>query len=349
MSTTDPDSGWLSPILQDPDSAAVDIQGNYIFIASACLYYYDYILTLPAEIGLVWGSPQNLATSFFLAIRYGFFLQMTLRLVRNMQPANTSALNLTVEGCARSLIFLIVLCIINFAIISAFVATRLFAIYGRNWYLGTFLFILGTLSPSSLTQVASFAFRSVAAPWPLARCLSVGPDSSPWPDIVDRDGPIVLSAINMVYETLCLALTVAKTLGLYRAQRRTGISTALSSLLLRDGTLYFGVLLLLASLNIVSALAMDDLPGFWSTNTDIARVAVPILTTHFILHLRRMGQHGSGSDIDVMSTPFDSLSFADDPSDSFLESTGEVPVIEFRTRSAEQSSQLDETHGGSDR
>ena len=43
-----------------------------------------------------------------------------------------------------------------------------------------------------------------------------------------------------------------------------------------------------------------------------------------------MGQHYS--DIDVMSTPFDSLSFADDPSDSFLESTGEG--IEFRTRSA---------------
>ena len=51
----------------------------------------------------------------------------------------------------------------------------------------------------------------------------------------DRDGPIVLSAINVFYETLCLVLTVAKTLGLYRAQRRTGISTALSSLLLRDG------------------------------------------------------------------------------------------------------------------
>ena len=62
------------------------------------MYYYDYILTLPAEVDLVWRIPQNLATSFFLAIRYGFFLQMTIRLVRNMQSANDSALNLTAEG-----------------------------------------------------------------------------------------------------------------------------------------------------------------------------------------------------------------------------------------------------------
>ena len=39
----------------------------------------------------------------------------------------------------------------------------------------------------------------------------------------------------MVYETLCLGLTVAKTFGLYREQRRLGISTTLSSLFLRNG------------------------------------------------------------------------------------------------------------------
>ena len=39
----------------------------------------------------------------------------------------------------------------------AFVATRLFAMYGRNWYLGVLMFILGTLSPSSITQVFCFA------------------------------------------------------------------------------------------------------------------------------------------------------------------------------------------------
>ena len=39
----------------------------------------------------------------------------------------------------------------------------------------------------------------------------------------------------MVYESLCLGLTVAKTLGLYKEQRRLGISTTLSSLFLRNG------------------------------------------------------------------------------------------------------------------
>ena len=77
----------------------------------------------------------------------------------------------------------------------------------------------------------------------------------------------------MVYETLCLGLTVAKTVGLYREQRRLRISTTLPSLLLRNGkhsisfleaasfnqgvcqgVFYFGVLAVLSVLNIVAAL-----------------------------------------------------------------------------------------------
>ena len=79
----------------------------------------------------------------------------------------------------------------------AFVAIRLFAMYGRNWFVGTSLFILGALSPSAVTQVpttlsswkaeaaltgsklATFGLDSVAAPWPFAPCISYMSDSDP--------------------------------------------------------------------------------------------------------------------------------------------------------------------------
>ena len=61
------------------------------------------------------------------------------------------------------------------------------------------MFLLGTLSPSSITQVATLnspiitcaelkseykatvlAFHIVVAPWPLARCIAIRPKSSGW-------------------------------------------------------------------------------------------------------------------------------------------------------------------------
>ena len=47
--------------------------------------------------------------------------------------------------------------------------------------------------------------------------------------------PIASSSISIGYEVLCLALTLAKTFGTYRKQRRTGMKTPLSKLLLREG------------------------------------------------------------------------------------------------------------------
>ncbi len=47
--------------------------------------------------------------------------------------------------------------------------------------------------------------------------------------------PIIFSTTSVVYEVLCLALTLYKTLGNYRHGRAAGIHTPFASLLLRDG------------------------------------------------------------------------------------------------------------------
>lgn len=47
--------------------------------------------------------------------------------------------------------------------------------------------------------------------------------------------PVAISALNIVYEILCLGLTIVKTFRLYWEQRRVGMRTSFSKLLLRDG------------------------------------------------------------------------------------------------------------------
>ena len=47
--------------------------------------------------------------------------------------------------------------------------------------------------------------------------------------------PIAFSAVGIVYELLCLSLTLVKTWGYYRLGLATGLKSPLSVLLLRDG------------------------------------------------------------------------------------------------------------------
>lgn len=42
------------------------------------LLYYDYFLTFPSEVQLIWRCRWSPATGFFLAIRYGALLVITL-------------------------------------------------------------------------------------------------------------------------------------------------------------------------------------------------------------------------------------------------------------------------------
>ncbi len=53
---------------------------------------------LSEEVHLVWRYPWNLATSFYLAIRYGFFLQIFLTLIADVQSASGAGANLTADG-----------------------------------------------------------------------------------------------------------------------------------------------------------------------------------------------------------------------------------------------------------
>ena len=62
------------------------------------LYYHDCLLMLPEEVRLIWRSPRSLSTGFYLAIRYGFFLQITLTLKCVIQLASDAGINLTADG-----------------------------------------------------------------------------------------------------------------------------------------------------------------------------------------------------------------------------------------------------------
>ncbi|KAI0661854.1 hypothetical protein C8Q70DRAFT_1052155 [Cubamyces menziesii] len=249
------------------------VEPNYSLLSSAVLLYYDYLLTMQSEVRLVWRTPWSLATTFYIFIRYGIIIVTTLAIVHNFY-ISASGLIWTIETCKVLTIIGIIVNALNFAVVSAFVAIRISAIWSRNWWLGAFLFFVGLVNPACITDLLAFGFKAIPGPHPLVACVSyLKTDHNHLGPLIIKYFPISSSAISIVYELLCLSLTALKTLSLYREQRNTGISTRLTSLLLRDGILYFTTLSALALVNIISAcLPLGLIPYDVQINSTLTRV-----------------------------------------------------------------------------
>ncbi|KAI0649541.1 hypothetical protein C8Q79DRAFT_519325 [Trametes meyenii] len=293
--------------------------GNYMLLSSICIFYYDYLLTLPTEIRVFWGTPLRLAGVFYFLIRYGFLVNITLVAIFTVHFTQTSGVVLTVERCRLFYDSTVIINFINFASVAAFVAARMFAIWGRNRLIAAIVFLLGIVNPSAVSMVLLFRLKTKLVPWPLWGCEGyIEPDDLALNTLAMRNLPIVTSTLSIVYELLCLLLTAKKTLWIYRFQRKTGNSSTLTSLLLRDGSLYFAVMTMLYIVNIVSGLIPQG-PSNIQINTVFGRAFTPILTARFIAHLR-----GTEPGYDDRATlPPPSIRFRGTPTTRSLMSVGD--------------------------
>ncbi|KAI0649540.1 hypothetical protein C8Q79DRAFT_519327 [Trametes meyenii] len=270
------------------------LEPNYTLMASACLLYYEYFLTFSREVHLVRDRPFSLRTAFYLSIRYGAILVITLSVIRNLRPTPTSGPVMTVKSCEVLLSFTIILNMMNYIVISAFVAIRISALLSRSWRLAVLLFMMGLINPVCTTQLLTLAFETTVTPWPLPPCQNHIDDKNIIMPLTLRIFPLVTSATSIVYELVCLLATLSKTLSLWQEQRRIGMPTRFTAMLLCDGSLYFGVMFILAILNIVAAsLPQDLLPADIQVNAVIPRALTPILTTRFIAHLQTLRYQSS--------------------------------------------------------
>ncbi|KAI0649492.1 hypothetical protein C8Q79DRAFT_904019, partial [Trametes meyenii] len=221
-------------------------------ISALGLLYYDYIITLHTEMRLVWHSPLSFGKVFFLLIRYGFIVDMSLVLFYTVRLSPGAGPALTVMGCQALYTSATVVQLMNFASVSAFVALRIASLWSHSWPLGISLFLFGLFNPSTITnnavgltphpQAIGLGFQMNPTPWPMSACVqtlrSNAASFALIAYVVKLCIPIAASAVSITYEFLCLSLTVFKTLGVYREQCKCGMRPTLTRLLLRDGQYY---------------------------------------------------------------------------------------------------------------
>ncbi|KAI0649542.1 hypothetical protein C8Q79DRAFT_519574 [Trametes meyenii] len=258
-----------------------------LLLSSLCLFYYDYFITLTAEIRTFWGLRLNFMGISYFLIRYGFLVHATIDAFLSARFTNTSGPYMTPNTCLALNYIVTILNLLNFASVSAFVATRMYAISGGSRSLAVCLFILGLFNPTAVMPTSLLGLKIIPSLGSEGQCKGDIGATGAFVQLIIEKLPIAASSVSITYELVCLLLTAWKTVGIYRTQRQLGHPAKLTSLLLRDGSIYFSVMAALAILNIISA-SIPGSPESIQIDTVLGRAFTPILTTRFMIHLRQL-------------------------------------------------------------
>jgi len=171
--------------------------------------------------------------------------------------------------------------IVAWLVVSAFAALRVYAIWNQDWRPAIPVLCLALVPVITNLYIEAKTVPTIAPP-PSAGCALElrGISLAAYSDITG----ILNGAATTACDGLVVLFTLARTLGVRNATRAFNVKPGLSSVILRDGTAYFLLLLLLNIIQIVVAV------------TDVGENAIAyfvspltsILISRFLLNLREV-------------------------------------------------------------
>ncbi|KAJ7260152.1 hypothetical protein C8J57DRAFT_1338310 [Mycena rebaudengoi] len=260
----------------------VDIQtqlnlGNYLGTISFTLLFYDYILTFGWEVSRYWGSPLTFPTVLFYLNRYGTTLGNIPVIFEYFWTTRSTpakeALCKNIQAYHQYLI------IVAQVIVGIMLVMRTYALYERNKRVLVFMIVVscaavGVAAWSVVGRSSGSAEEEQQEPPP--------PQYIGCPSQVPKSASLDLAIawISMaVFDCMIFLLT------LYRAlSRHHSSGMTLLTVLLRDGSIYFGVMVLANLSNIITILAGTNYTrGIATTSTNVIST---IMISRLMLNLR---------------------------------------------------------------
>jgi len=232
-------------------------------IAVLTLFLYDYLLTLPREVEVMWPRLHHLSTVLYYMIRVlpvgGLISGLTL-----------SSATPHCDVVVRAVGCLTILARVGIAVT---LTARTYAIWSRN---RTILLVLGSLGMATVLvdgfQVAVDTCATISFKWVL-----------------------INAGVRLAFEASVVGLTVHETLRAYRLPR--GLEALrgnnLTSFVLRNGIIYFVCVFMLelSSLLVYSL----DLNQFIGAAGSFPLPVAAILISRFLLDLRHLNVHPDGT------------------------------------------------------
>ncbi|RDX48216.1 hypothetical protein OH76DRAFT_1312760, partial [Lentinus brumalis] len=270
---------------------------------------YDYLLTFPREVRFVWSRKFSPATTLFLLNRYIIILLYFVDLITLFPIIPSVGGKSPCQGVGK---FIVVLEIFPYIIWAAFSGLRTYALSQRNAFIGLFVFIL-SLVPAGINAyfLSTFTFVNLDPPSNCTAFSDITADLSKQLTIASRTSIIAA-------DVFVIAVTWWNTYGIRKLSRHARLGTSFGTLLLRDGTIYFIVLL---AMNVVhmtlNTVKPNNLVQQASYVTILENPITSVLISRFILNLREVDQLGPGD------------ASSENPLPSFVDSRKQEETLRF--------------------
>ncbi|KAI0087269.1 hypothetical protein BDY19DRAFT_907474 [Irpex rosettiformis] len=257
---------------------------QHVNIALLALLFYEYCITLRREVVTMWGRKFRAATWLFLLNRYLTITYALLLTAADQARGHNSCLVNTRLFQTFSRMVTVV-----FALFSSL---RIYAIWNRSTYVFALIFVIN-IAPIG-TNIYIHVKETVdyeVFPWGCV-CITRSLISTK----VHVDLVRVTRVAVMFGDAVVLLLTWWKTMSIRKEASLARIKVKLTTLLIRDGTLFFVTLL---AFNLLRAVLIEttEVPGYMMAPVN---VITSILISRFMLDLREIGHDVR----DPMDIPF---------------------------------------------
>lgn len=257
-------------------------QENYCNIAAAAVLAYEIILTWGQETEFIWRRNLTSTTAIYLSMRYNTLLSVVLVFIADIMPG----LLLPCQIIGYSFYAIDPIVSLSFA---AFSSLRIWAIWDRNRMLLITTFpVIFVPAALHIWQYSSVRISASPLPVPFGGCMGI----STLPITTLEKASTVGRACSIVADMIVLIATWTKTWSIRKDLNACNVTygqrgPSISSLLRRDGTLYFLVLLCLniahLVLNFTSNIDFNPTAPFINSLTSI-------LLCRLVLNLRSFNQ-----------------------------------------------------------
>ncbi|KZT68566.1 hypothetical protein DAEQUDRAFT_727680 [Daedalea quercina L-15889] len=241
---------------------------NYCIVAIMTLFVYDHLCTLDQAARFIIGRRNSMVTLLYHIINTLTLVHLLLYVALCWNPGCTSVYRLNIAASASSSALLL-----GYGVISAL---RVYALQGvANIYHCAHLTSVAGGSDSACLIISNVPDLIIPrTTFPRVCVVHVDGD---YGHIVE----IVLRVCNVLAETLTIGATWRVTYNTLKLARYVDVSVPLSVVILRDGSMYFSVLLLLnvAAAALWTTEAYQDISVFFHTSSTI-------ILSHFFLNLR---------------------------------------------------------------
>ncbi|OCH91904.1 hypothetical protein OBBRIDRAFT_487305 [Obba rivulosa] len=270
----------MSDVAEISEELVLDLQTTFVqnccFVAAASLVVYDHITTFSHEMQYIWGRKWNSVTALFHLNRWLILVYTVISLPIGFLPLPS------IKGCTAANYLLFALTLMLYVIWAAFLAIRVYAVGSGSWKLAILVFLLSIVPVG--TNIWSNFFDSFAI-------IEDIPVLGLWCIFTSNASPALnirltvgTRACVITSDVIVLLVTWLKTFPLKREADRANIKSPLATMLLRDGTIYFIVLL---ALNVLELAGTVRTNVFLYASTFLASPLSSIFISHFLINLRQ--------------------------------------------------------------